>query len=178
MHRGEARHLVVAPETGGSTRRRGRCRPDAGALDLVGILVRPDQYAALEREAHHRALVRGLAVGDLSEIVRGLFQSAYVGYYAFSPHAGAGYMAEGLELTLAFLQQALGEFHITFLMLENRLRFGILRRRNSRIIAFAKHALLLLHRALRHEHGAGDGDDHEPVGSGDGAGAAGGGAPW
>jgi [ribosomal protein S5]-alanine N-acetyltransferase len=42
-----------------------------------------------------------VGVLNLSEIVRGLFQSAYLGYYAFSPHAGAGYMAEGLELTLA-----------------------------------------------------------------------------
>jgi len=42
-----------------------------------------------------------VGVFNLSEIVRGVFQSAYLGYYAFSPHAGAGYMAEGLELTLA-----------------------------------------------------------------------------
>ena len=42
-----------------------------------------------------------VGVFNLGEIVRGLFQSAYLGYYAFSPHAGAGYMAEGLELTLA-----------------------------------------------------------------------------
>lgn len=41
-----------------------------------------------------------VGVFNLSEIVRGVFQSAYLGYYAFSPHAGAGYMAEGLELTL------------------------------------------------------------------------------
>jgi len=41
-----------------------------------------------------------VGVFNLSEVVRGLFQSAYLGYYAFSPHAGAGYMAEGLELTL------------------------------------------------------------------------------
>ena len=41
-----------------------------------------------------------VGVFNLSEIVRGLFQSAYLGYYAFSPHAGAGYMAEGLALTL------------------------------------------------------------------------------
>ncbi len=37
---------------------------------------------------------------NIGEIVRGLFQSAYLGYYAFAPHAGAGYMSEGLELVL------------------------------------------------------------------------------
>ena len=43
----------------------------------------------------------------LGEIVRGLFQSAYMGYYAFAPHAGAGYMSEGLELALSFAFKAL-----------------------------------------------------------------------
>jgi [ribosomal protein S5]-alanine N-acetyltransferase len=33
----------------------------------------------------------------ISEIVRGSFQSAYIGYYALEPHAGAGYMREGLQ---------------------------------------------------------------------------------
>lgn len=41
------------------------------------------------------------------EVVRGLFQSAYMGYYAFAPHAGAGYMSEGLELALRFAFNAL-----------------------------------------------------------------------
>ncbi len=37
---------------------------------------------------------------NIGEIVRGLFRSAYLGYYAFAPYAGAGYMTEGLELVL------------------------------------------------------------------------------
>ena len=43
-----------------------------------------------------------VGVFNLSEIVRGAFQNAYIGYYAFAPHAGRGYMAEGLELALRF----------------------------------------------------------------------------
>jgi [ribosomal protein S5]-alanine N-acetyltransferase len=39
-------------------------------------------------------------VVNLSEIVRGGFQSAYLGYYAFVPFAGQGLMAEGLGLVL------------------------------------------------------------------------------
>ena len=41
-----------------------------------------------------------VGVVNLSQIVRGLFQSAYAGYYAFEPHAGAGHMAQGLSLVL------------------------------------------------------------------------------
>jgi ribosomal-protein-alanine N-acetyltransferase len=46
---------------------------------------------------------------NLSEIVRGPLQSANLGYYAFAPHAGKGYMREGVELVLAraFLTLAL-----------------------------------------------------------------------
>ena len=41
-----------------------------------------------------------VGVFNISEIVRGLFNSGYLGYYAFAPHAGTGYMTEGLELVL------------------------------------------------------------------------------
>jgi ribosomal-protein-alanine N-acetyltransferase len=41
-------------------------------------------------------------VVNFSEIVRGVFHSAYVGYYAFAPFAGDGYMAEGFALALEF----------------------------------------------------------------------------
>ena len=37
---------------------------------------------------------------NISEIVRGAFQSAYIGYYAFAGLAGEGYMREGMGLAL------------------------------------------------------------------------------
>ena len=37
-----------------------------------------------------------VGVVDLSEIVRGCFQSAYLGYFAFAPYARQGLMREGL----------------------------------------------------------------------------------
>jgi len=43
-----------------------------------------------------------VGVINVSEIVRGNFQSAYLGFYALAPHAGVGYMTEGLELTSRF----------------------------------------------------------------------------
>ncbi len=39
-------------------------------------------------------------VFNLSEIVRGGFQCAYLGYWAFSPFDGKGYIREGMELVL------------------------------------------------------------------------------
>ena len=37
---------------------------------------------------------------NVSQIARGFFESAYLGYYAFQTTAGQGLMAEGLELVL------------------------------------------------------------------------------
>ena len=45
-----------------------------------------------------RALV---GVVNISEIVRGSFQSAYLGYYAFEPFAGQGLMRQGLTQVVA-----------------------------------------------------------------------------
>jgi ribosomal-protein-alanine N-acetyltransferase len=41
-----------------------------------------------------------VGVFNFSEIVRGAFRSAYLGYYGFAQHAGQGYMSEGLALAL------------------------------------------------------------------------------
>ena len=41
-----------------------------------------------------------LGVIRLTEIVRGVFQSAYLAFYLGAPHAERGYMSEGLALTL------------------------------------------------------------------------------
>jgi ribosomal-protein-alanine N-acetyltransferase len=70
-------------------RRYGGFRPgDPRAPSHVGLLVCRCADDAL------------VGVFNLSEIVRGAFQSAYLGYYAFVPHSGAGYMAEGMVLVL------------------------------------------------------------------------------
>ena len=58
---------------------------------------------AVDRQATHASFLVVLAETDelvgvinVSNIVRGLFQSAYLGYYGFVPHTGKGLMREGL----------------------------------------------------------------------------------
>lgn len=44
---------------------------------------------------------------NINEIVRGSFCSGYLGYYAFVPHNGHGYMTDGLRAVLSY---AFGKF--------------------------------------------------------------------
>ncbi len=39
-----------------------------------------------------------IGVINISQIIRGLFQSAFLGYYAFQPFTGNGYMSQGMSL--------------------------------------------------------------------------------
>ncbi|HZL78815.1 MAG TPA: GNAT family N-acetyltransferase [Candidatus Limnocylindrales bacterium] len=66
-----------------------------------------DKYLKkFEAGPHHGFLVIHRDTGDivgvinLNEVIRGNFQSAFVGYYAFQPYAGKGLMREGLRLVL------------------------------------------------------------------------------
>ena len=72
--------------------------------------------ARLDNPSHESYLVVSanntdelVGVINLNEIVRGPFQGAYLGYYAFEPFAGQGLMAEGLLLVVA---KAFGELKL------------------------------------------------------------------
>jgi ribosomal-protein-alanine N-acetyltransferase len=54
-------------------------------------------------EGHFVCLSDGELVGvvNVSEVVRGVFQSGYLGFYAFVPHQGRGHMAAGVGLVIA-----------------------------------------------------------------------------
>jgi [ribosomal protein S5]-alanine N-acetyltransferase len=50
-----------------------------------------------------------IGVFNISGIVRGYFQSGYLGYNIFSPYQGQGYMSQGMKL---LLQEAFGNLNL------------------------------------------------------------------
>jgi ribosomal-protein-alanine N-acetyltransferase len=64
-------------------------------------------YLARSRRSTHASFLACLrstgeivGVVNVSEIVRGAFRSAYLGYYGFLPHTGLGYLTEATEAAL------------------------------------------------------------------------------
>ena len=94
-----------------------------------------NEYLAHMRKRNARALFvcrleddAIVGVFNLSQIVAGPLQSAYLGYWAFAPSAGRGYMTEGLRLVL---RQAFGPMKL------HRLEANI-QPRNATSIALVK----------------------------------------
>lgn len=75
-------------------------QPPASAAAFAEYVKRcrhPDFAGLLVCRREDDALV---GVFNLSQIFLGAFRSAYLGYYAFAPLSGRGYMTAGLKLTL------------------------------------------------------------------------------
>ena len=62
-------------------------------------LDQPDCDACLVRQRDSGELI---GVFNLNNIIRGPFQNAFLGYYAFQPYAGRGLMFDGLQLVLRY----------------------------------------------------------------------------
>ena len=69
------------------------------AFDNLLARVRHDQFEAMLVCRREDGAIVGFI--NLNDIVRGSFQSAFLGYGAVAAYAGRGYMSEGLELVLA-----------------------------------------------------------------------------
>jgi ribosomal-protein-alanine N-acetyltransferase len=61
---------------------------------------RADNFFALLARRNDDDAIVGLF--ELSDVVRGSFQNAYLGYWVGAPFAGPGYMREGMQLALRF----------------------------------------------------------------------------
>lgn len=83
-------------------------------------------------------------VANLSEIVRGPFQNAYLGYYALEPHAGHGWMK---VLLSAVLDEAFGELELhrveANVRPENAASIGLVERLGFRREGFSPRYLFL-----------------------------------
>jgi ribosomal-protein-alanine N-acetyltransferase len=94
-------------------------------------------------------------VVNLNEIVRGVFKSAYLGYYAFSPFAGKGAMTAGLR---ALMRRAFGPLGLHRLEAniqpENRASIALVRRVGFRLEGFSPRYLKIGGRWRDHERWA------------------------
>jgi ribosomal-protein-alanine N-acetyltransferase len=91
---------IVARNAASRTLHRGWVTPPADARAFAEWMVRcrqPNVQCLLVCRIEDGAIA---GVFTLSQIVRRLFQSAYMGYYAERPFNGQGYMTEGLQLVL------------------------------------------------------------------------------
>jgi len=72
---------------------------DAAAFEALVARAGSERYEPMLLCARAGGEILGFF--NISEIVRGSFRSAFLGYGAVEAHAGRGYMTEGLQLVLA-----------------------------------------------------------------------------
>jgi ribosomal-protein-alanine N-acetyltransferase len=77
----------------------------AAYRDYLAILRRKDQEAFFVVLLDSDELVGVVTIDD---IARGSFQYACIGYYSFAPHAGRGFMREGVQLAIRRCFRELG----------------------------------------------------------------------
>jgi ribosomal-protein-alanine N-acetyltransferase len=124
----------------------------------------PLKFDAYLRRTHRKTCLGYWIVteqGDLagvitiSEIVRGPFCSGYLGYYAFSPHHGKGYMTRGLAavVTDAFKIQGLHRLEAN-IQPENAASRAVVRKLGFRLEGLSPRYLKIAGRWRDHERWA------------------------
>jgi len=82
--------------------------PCRDLVSFQGYLSRCDGDRSIGFIARERESSRIVGVVNLSEIVRGYFQSAYMGYYAVAGMNGRGLMGEAVSLVVTYAFRELG----------------------------------------------------------------------
>jgi ribosomal-protein-alanine N-acetyltransferase len=123
-----------------------------GFAELLARAGRDDVETLVARRYEDRALV---GVFILSQIFRANFRSAYLGYYGAAPHAGLGYMAEGLALTLDRAFGPLGLHRVEAnIQPENAASIALVRRAGFQREGFSPRYLKIAGRWRDHERWA------------------------
>lgn len=96
-----------------------------------------------------------VGVININEIVWGVFRSGYLGYYAFVPHNGRGYMSKGLSAVVAdaFLQRGLHRLEAN-IQPDNEASRQLVQRLGFRLEGFSPRYLKLAGRWRDHERWA------------------------
>ncbi len=94
-----------------------------------------------------------LGVINLSHIVHGVFQSAYLGYYIGAPYAGQGFMREGLALAIGHAFGRLGLHRLEAnIQPANHRSIDLMRSLGFQCEGLARRYLKLAGRWRDHEH--------------------------
>lgn len=92
---------------------------------------------------------------NINEIIRGLFQSAYLGFYAVIDHAGRGYMSLGLKLVLKHVFHELGLHRLEAnIQHENTRSIHLVKKHGFRYEGYSPRYLKINHEWKGHERWA------------------------
>jgi [ribosomal protein S5]-alanine N-acetyltransferase len=96
-----------------------------------------------------------VGVYTLSQIVRRLFQSGYLGYYAHDPYASRGYMSEGMRLVLRYTFTTMKLHRVEAnIQPENAASIALVKRSGFRLEGFSPRYLKLAGRWRDHQRWA------------------------
>jgi [ribosomal protein S5]-alanine N-acetyltransferase len=129
--------------------------PPAGPAGFAAYLRRARRRNRLSLLVCRREDGAIVGVVNVSEIVRGALQSAYLGYYGSLAHAGQGYMTEGLALVLRHAFRRLGLHRLEAnVQPGNRLSLALVRRLGFRREGFSPRYLMVAGRWRDHQRWA------------------------
>jgi [ribosomal protein S5]-alanine N-acetyltransferase len=146
---------MVARNTASRALHRGLVTPPTNAKTFAEWMVRcrqPNVQCFLVCRIEDGAIT---GVVTLSQIVRRLFQSAYMGYHAVQPYAGKGYMTEGLQLVLrhTFIAMKLHRVEAN-IQPENAASIALVKRAGFRLEGFSPRYLKISGRWRDHQRWA------------------------
>jgi len=146
---------IVARNAASRALHRGLVTPPTNAKTYAEWMVRcrqPNVQCFLVCRIEDGAIT---GVFTLSQIVRRLFQSAYMGYYADRPFDGQGYMTEGLQLVLrhTFIAMKLHRVEAN-IQPENAASIALVKRAGFRLEGFSPRYLKISGRWRDHQRWA------------------------